>query len=305
MTSSWAKGTQTSYNVYLNKWMAYCENEKINPHSCNFEHGIKFLSQLYKEGAKYGYIAAARSALSAVLKKEEGLTFGKDPRVSKFIKGVYRLKPQLPRYTEIYDPDIILNYVERLPNNEQLMFEPLVKKLATLIMLLSGQRGQAMPLLRIDCMSRSKDTYTFFIPEPLKQTKPGHHQEPLRFERYPEKKKLCVSNCLDEYLQRTENIRENLEGKPKELFLSYVYPHNPVGKSTITRYIKTFLSESGIDITVYANHSLRKASTSKANNMGLTIKDIQKAAGWKSKSIFRECYKLPIKENFGSKILGQ
>lgn len=114
-----------------------------------------------------------------------------------------------------------------------------------------------------------------------------------------------MSNCLDEYLQRTENIRENLEGKPKELFLSYVYPHNPVGKSTITRYIKTFLSESGIDITVYANHSLRKASTSKANNMGLTIKDIQKAAGWKSKSIFRECYKLPIKENFGSKILGQ
>ena len=34
------------------------------------------------------------------------------------------------------------------------------------------------------------------------------------------------------------------------------------------------------------------------------IKDIQKA-GWKSKSIFREHYKLPIKKNMGSHLLEQ
>ena len=63
--------------------------------------------------------------------------------------------------------------------------------------------------------------------------------------------------------------------------------------------------QAGIDVTVYANHSLRKASTSKANNLGLSIKDIQKAAGWKSESIFREHYKLPIKKNMGSHSLEQ
>ena len=282
--------------------MDFCHKRKIDPYNCKFDNGIEFLSQLYKKGEKYGYIAAARSALSAVLQKEENTTFGKDPRVTKFLKGVFRLKPQLPRYTEIYDPDVILIFLETFPENKHLMLETLVKKVATLMMLLSGQRGQTMPMLRLDCMSYAKDVYTFFIPEALKQTKPDHHQEPLRFERFSNKK-LCVVDCLEEYLDRTKHIRENLEGNPQELLLSYVYPHKPVGKSTITGYIKSLMLEAGIDVTVYANHSLRKASTSKANNLGLSIKDIQKAAGWKSKSIFREHYQLPIKKNLGSQLL--
>ena len=47
---------------------------------------------------------------------------------------------------------------------------------------------------------------------------------------------------------------------------------------------------TGIDITVFTRHSVRSASTSKANNIGLSIKDIQKAAGWKGSSTFREHY---------------
>ena len=35
----------------------------------------------------------------------------------------------------------------------------------------------------------------------------------------------------------------------------------------------------GIDITIFTAHSMRSASTSTANNMGLSIKDIKKAAG--------------------------
>lgn len=61
--------------------------------------------------------------------------------------------------------------------------------------------------------------------------------------------------------------------------------------------------EAGIDKTVYTNLSLRKASTSKVNNVGLSIKDISKAAGWKSRSVFQKHYKLPIRKNFGSEIL--
>ena len=129
------------------------------------------------------------------------------------------------------------------------MLETLVKKMATLIMLLSGQRGQTMPMLRLDCISYAMDVYTFFIPKTLKQTKPGHHQEPLRFERFINKK-LCVVDCLEEYLDRTKHIRENLEGNTQELFLSYAYPHKPVEKSAIARYIKSFMLEAGIDVTV-------------------------------------------------------
>ena len=301
--SSWAKQTQDNYNVYLNKWVAFCKKEDINPFNCEFKHGLKFLSHLFNNGAKYGYIAGARSALSAVIPKVDGTKFGKDPKVKRFVKGVFRLRPQLPKYVEIYDPSIILDYVRKLPDNKHLVLEELVKKLATLICLLSGQRGQTMPLLKLDCMSKSNDVYTFFIPEPLKQTRPGYHQEPLRFPNFPQEEKLCVVSCLDEYLRRTEHIRENLEGSPKELFLSYAYPHKPIGKATIVRYIKLFMLDAGVDLTTYSNHSLRKASTSKADNTGLTIVDIQKAAGWTSRNIFQTHYKLPIKKNLCNHLL--
>ena len=123
-------------------------------------------------------------------------------KIRWFLKGVFRLNPQLPRYTEVYDPDIILQFLEMFPENKHLMLKTLVKKLAKL----SGQRGQTMPMLRLDCISHTADAYTFFIPKALKQTKPGHHQEPLRFERF-KNEKLCVVNCLEEYLKK-EHQRE-------------------------------------------------------------------------------------------------
>ena len=93
-------------------------------------------------------------------------------------------------------------------------------------------------------------------------------------------------------------MRENLDGNPQELILSYAYPSKTINSQWIARYIKLFLATAGIEITVFTTHSVRSASTSKANNIGLSIKDIQKAAGWKGSSMFREHYKLPIIKNF-------
>ena len=50
-------------------------------------------------------------------------------------------------------------------------------------------------------------------------------------------------------------------------------------------------------------HSTRSSPTKKANNAGLSIKDIQKAAGWSSSSTFTKHYKLLLQKNFGSIIL--
>ena len=49
-------------------------------------------------------IAVACSALSTILPKINGQTFGKDECVSKIIKGIFKLCPSLPTY----NPDIIL-----------------------------------------------------------------------------------------------------------------------------------------------------------------------------------------------------
>ena len=58
----------------------------------------------------------------------------------------------------------------------------------------------------------------------------------------------------------------------------------------------------GIDITIFTAHSTRVASTTTANNMDLSVKDIQKAAGF---STFRKYYNLPVLTNFGSEIVNR
>ena len=112
---------------------------------------MSFLAYLFhKENCKYGMIAVARSALLAISPLKEGKTFGKCQKVSKMLKGIFKLKPTFPKCIVICDPDIIISYMEMLPNNSGLLMEDLTKKLCTLLCLLSGQRYQAIASLDLN-----------------------------------------------------------------------------------------------------------------------------------------------------------
>ena len=76
------------------------------------------------------------------------------------LKGVFRLRPQLPRYTAVYDPQKILDYIITLPENRHLDMELLAKKLATLLCLLSAQRAQTIRAIRTD-YCHTEDRITF------------------------------------------------------------------------------------------------------------------------------------------------
>ena len=89
----------------------------------SYDQVISFLSNMfYEEKGKYGTIAVACSALSAILPKINGQTFGKDERVSKMIKGIFKFHPSLPKCIVTYDPDIILQYMDSLPANNPWIF---------------------------------------------------------------------------------------------------------------------------------------------------------------------------------------
>ena len=75
----------------------------------SYDQAMPFLfNMFYKEKGKYGTIAVTRFALSAILSEINGQTFGKVARVSRMIKGIFKLRPSLPTYIVTYDPDIIL-----------------------------------------------------------------------------------------------------------------------------------------------------------------------------------------------------
>ena len=156
---------------------------------------------------------------------KEGKTFGECQEASKMVKGIFKLRPTFPNYIVIYDPDIILTYMDTLPNNSSLLLEHLTKKLCTLLCLLSGQRCQTIASLDLNFSDQSSENFTFAINKVIKTAKPDKHQEPTEYFSHQQNEKLCVLNCLREYIRRTKLIRGNIEGQPNQLILSYGYPH--------------------------------------------------------------------------------
>ena len=61
----------------------------------------------YEEKGKYGTIAVACSALSAILPKINEQTFGKVDRINRMIKGILKFCPSLPKYVVTYNLDVI------------------------------------------------------------------------------------------------------------------------------------------------------------------------------------------------------
>ena len=163
----------------------------------------------------------------------------------------------------------------------------LPQKLSMLLCLLSGQRNQSMAALDINFMNLTDDYCHFFIPEILNTTKPGRHLQPLEFNRYPNNANLCP--VVKTYIAVTTGLRE---GEPK-LFISYKPPHKKVYSATLARWCKSLLQEAGIDCKIFSGHSTRSAATSMAHRKGLTLADINRAAGWTNARTFAGYYNDP------------
>ena len=119
---------------------------------------------------------------------------------------------------------------------------------------------------------------------------------------YPIDCHLCVVTRLNEYIERTESLR-SVESR---LFIGYVKPHKGVSKDTISQWIRTDMTDAGIDINVFKPHSTRSAATSKVLQSCVPIQDILKLAGWSNQRTFDRFYNKPVNysSGFAEAVLG-
>lgn len=156
---------------------------------------------------------------------------------------------------------VVLKFLANLHPPSKLILRQLTLKLVMLVSLVSGERGQSVQLLDINCMSQTETSCTFVITQNVKQSRPGIKQHVIKLEVYSIDDRLCVVTLLKEYLSRTASLR----GKHSQLFISYVKPFSPVSCDTISRWVKTVIQRAGIDTTKNKPHSTRAASTSAAS----------------------------------------
>lgn len=115
--------------------------------------------------------------------------------------------------------------------------------------------------------------------------------------RFSTKTVKLLMNSWSAEASRTLRKEEN------KFFISYAPRYKAVTSTTIARWVKEVMSNAGIDTKVFKSHATRSASTSAASTKGLSLLNINKAAGWSNAKTFAKHYNKKVLQNFGSKIL--
>ena len=295
LIAAWRDGTKKQYASSIKLWREYCKKKQLNCYSPNINDVLEYLSFLfYNKELSYSAINTARSALSFYCVIDQGhLTIGAHPLVSKFMKGVFNMKPPKPRYMEVWDARIVLNYLRKLAPARTLSLQQLTLKVVVLIALTSAQRAQSLHKISLDNCTIDSSCIVFHVKEIIKQSRPGRVGCVLTLPAYKGDRRLCPVLYIKHYIERTKNLR----GEEKKLFVSYKKPHGKVTVQTISRWIKCTLRDAGIDTNRFKAHSTRAASTSAAKSLKVPIEQILSVAGWANERTFREFYNKPIQKS--------
>ena len=259
----------------------------INPSVNNI---LNYLTMLHQGNLGYSSVNTAKSTLSSLFSLLHKRDIGKEPLIRHFMKGIFNLKPALPRYVNTWNVQVVIDYLDSLITSE-LNLKLLSVKLATLLALATGQRCQTLWSIRIKDVELSDKFMKIRIFDLLKQSKPNKHLEEMYFEPFIKNPNICVIQCVKLYLAQTANLRRVSDSE--RLFLITQKLFTEATKSTIARWIKLALKLAGVDTNIFAPHSTRAAATSAAS-VKVSIDTIIRTAGWTRDSTFRKFYKRPV-----------
>lgn len=287
MLASISAGTLKQYNTTYKNWWQFCHARGLNVYKASISDIIQFLTEKFEANAGYSSLNTARSALSLLMAEE----IGNDNRMKRFFRGLYRLKPALRRYTESWNPGVVLKLLTSWGNNKELNLERLSKKLVTLLALATAQRVQTLSLIKLEDISILESKISIRITELIKTSVSTKTQTTIQLPYFNQNPVICPARALQTYIENTAELRDN----EKYLLLTFKKPFKRASTQTFSRWIKWVLKESGIDTNKFKAHSTRHSATSTAKQAGVSIDVIRKTAGWSENSLtFAKFYDVPI-----------
>ena len=129
--SSWRSGTQAQYKSAWSKWSSLCSEKQEDPVSCDISCFLEYLSELFDNGLQY------RSAISASHLSVDGSSIGSHQLVSRFMKGIFELRPPQPRVSTTWNVGTVLRYLKKFHQAKTLSLNMLTLKLVMLSALVS------------------------------------------------------------------------------------------------------------------------------------------------------------------------
>lgn len=283
--------THSAYQSAWVAWNSWCLKRNFDPLSVGVNEVLSFLSDYFDSGKSYSTVNVARSMLSSTLgMTKDNLEVGKNPLVSRLMKGIYNKKPPAPKYDSTWDPSIVLSYMISTAQSSLSILQ-LSRKTATLLALTSLSRCADLASIQLQSISFTDLDVSFVLSRPRK----AQHSGPLHkltIGVWRQNPAICPVNCLKLYINQTASMRR--DSNKDLLFVGSNKPHNPVSSSKIGRWVKDQLKVAGIDTDKFSAHSVRGAAASKAAANGLPIQSILNQGHWARESTFARFYKRSV-----------
>ena len=127
-------GSIAGYESAWNKWVSWCCRQQIDPVCALLSGILNYLSTLFEKDLQYRTINSHRSVISAYHDYEDGKPVGKHPRVCTLLTDVFNQRSPQPRYTLVWDVEIVLVYLKtNMSDNFRLSDKDLTHKLTVLM----------------------------------------------------------------------------------------------------------------------------------------------------------------------------
>lgn len=302
LVQSRRESTRTVYNSRLDAFHTWCEEVGVAPREASLPSIADFLISLYDKGRALSTIRGYRSAIAAVHSGfADGTSVSSAPQLAALLKSFFLKRPFFRPLTPAWSLPKVLEALARPP------FEPLCSatllhttiKTVFLMAIASGQRRSSLHALSVaPGHIRWEGRGVRLIPKASfiakNQSDTSGSVEvvlhPLSdFSSVSGDKLWCPVRALKWYLHKTKPFR-----KSDQLFLVSREPHSAASRDTISRWLVLAIKAAGPEALTPGRapraHDTRSVSTSWALFNGVSVRDICKAAFWKSPSSFTAFY---------------
>ncbi|KAI2648070.1 hypothetical protein H4Q32_018072 [Labeo rohita] len=316
-----APSTRKLYALKWKLFTSWCGRHQQDPVNCPVGTVLEFLQDRLSAGLSHSTLKVYVAAIAAYHAPLSGLSVGKDPLVSRFLRSALRLRPPVRSRVPSWDLSLVLEALCRPPFEpiEEISDRHLTIKTVLLIAITSLKRVgdlQALSVAPSFLDFAPGLAKAFLHPRPGYIPKvPSSAPRPVVLQafcpppfREPDQQKLncmCPVRALDTYVHRAAMWR-----KSDQLFVCYGPAKRgfPATIQTLSRWIVDAIScayESSDlppPLGVKA-HSTRSVSASKAFLEGVSMQDICNAAGWSTPLTFVRFYDLDLRAAPGSSVL--
>ena len=157
--ASWRDGTKKRCEGPWKLWTSWCLSRNTCPFSATITEVLLFLSEQFNQrNLSYRTIRVYKSCISQLHDPVGGQSLGTLPLLSRFMKGIFELRPPTPKVCSTWSVKTLLQYLNSLESNAKLSLKDLTLKTTILLALTSSARAHKLAALHLDFISIRKNT---------------------------------------------------------------------------------------------------------------------------------------------------